>query len=334
MFDVDFKAYPKVELHLHLDCSLTFDVACRMQPSLTSVEYESNFIAPPKCLDLADYIARAERGIALMQIEENLRLVVVDLFEQLARDNVIYAEIRFAPLLHTRKGLLPEQVVEIVDDAVEGCCRTTAIEARIILCTLRHFTVEQGMETVQLVERFRGRRVAALDIAGDEAGFSIGAHVPAFHHAIVNNIPRTAHAGEAKGAESIWETLHSLQPSRIGHGVRCVDDASLVEHLKQTRTHLEVCPTSNVQTNVVDAHRHHQVDRLFVSGVSVGINTDARTISNVTLGSEYEMLHKTFGWGAEHFRQCNLNALEASFVPDTLKEKLKSQLLEECARYS
>jgi adenosine deaminase len=89
-----------------------------------------------------------------------------------------------------------------------------------------------------------------------------------------------------------------------------------------------------VQTNIVDAYRHHQIDRLFVSGVSVGINTDARTISRITLGSEYEVLHRTFGWGSEHFRQCNLNAVEAAFVPDSLKKKLTSRLLEEYARCS
>ena len=299
-----------------------------MQPTLTYSQFRNDFVAPSKCLDLADYLTRAEQGVSLLQDENNLRLAVHDLFDQLCSDHVIYAEIRLAPLLHTRKGLLPAEVVDIIDDAVDTCCTTTGIEARVILCTLRHFTMDQSVDTVNLVKRFRGRRVAAFDIAGDEAGYPLDAHVPAFRYALASNIPCTAHAGEAKGAESVWETLHLLQPSRIGHGVRSVDDVPLIQYLRQNRIHLEICPTSNVQTDVVPSIAHHQIDRLFAAGVSVGINTDARCISEVTLRDEYELLHNTFGWNGEHFRQCNLNAIEAAFVPDNLKQKLTAQVLE------
>jgi adenosine deaminase len=326
---VNLSFLPKVELHLHLDCSLSFSVVTRIRPGVTRSDYDRDFIAPAKCTSLADYLTRARQGVALMQSEGDVRLVVADLFDQLVDDHVVYAEIRFAPHLHTENGLTVEDVVDLVDNAVELESVRTGVETRLILCTLRHFTAEQSLETVRLVQRFRGRRVVALDIAGDEAGFPIDAHVQAFQFALKNNIHRTAHAGEARGARSVWETLEHLQPTRIGHGVRSLEDEHLLEHLKHARIHLEICPTSNIQTNVIPALELHPVQRLFSAGVSLGINTDARTISNVTLRHEYELLHHQFGWGIEHFRQCNLNAIEAAFVPDILKKDLAGRLLDE-----
>jgi adenosine deaminase len=192
---------------------------------------------------------------------------------------------------------------------------------------LRHFSVEQSLETVYLVKQFLGRRVAAFDIAADEAGFPLDAHIPAFQYAISNNIFRTAHAGEARGAESVWETLEHFKPSRIGHGVRSIEDKALLQHLKEARIHLEVCPTSNVQITRLESYDHHPIDEFYKSGLSVGINTDARTISNVTLAHEYEVLQRVFGWRAEHFRVCNLNAIEAAFIPKSVKQYLTDKLL-------
>ena len=319
---------PKIELHLHLDCSLSFEVVSRLDPSVSRSQYENDFKAPAKCTNLADFLKRARKGIELMQSEHELRLVAADLFGQLAKDHVIYAEIRFAPLLHTRKGLLREEVVEIVDDEIMNASKSTGVEARLILCTLRHFTEEESLETVKLVQRFRDRRVVALDIAADEAGFPVDAHIRAFQYAIEKRIPRIAHAGEARGADSVWETLRHFQPSRIGHGVRSIEDSKLIEYLCKHRIHLEICPTCNVQTDIFANYHDHPISQLYELGISLGVNTDARTLSNVTITEEYEKLHHTFGWGKEHFLRCNLNALEASFVPDSMRKHLSNRLLE------
>ena len=266
---MDCKALPKVELHLHLDCSLSYAVVSRLNPAITREEYLHDFIAPARCTNLVDFLTRAPKSIALMQTEEGLRLVTFDVFEQLQRDNVFYAEIRFAPLLHTEKGLTAENVVEIIEKATAKASQATGIEARLILCTLRHFSAEQSLQTVKLVERFKGTRVAALDIAGDEAGFPLDAHIPAFQYAIQNEIARTAHAGEGSGAESVWETLNLLRPSRIGHGVRSIEDPALIAHLRKEHIHLEVCPTSNLQTNIYDSYADHPINRLYDAGLSL-----------------------------------------------------------------
>lgn len=323
---MDYRQLPKIELHLHLDCSLSFRVVQQLNPAVTAEEYHNSFVAPPKCTDLADYITRAIRGFELMQTPEQLRLVTLDLFEQLKEDHVIYAEIRFAPLLHIAGGMLPGDVVKTVNEAVEEGIRETGVQAGLILCTLRSYSEEQSMETVRLVEQFRGTRVLAFDIAGDEAGFPIDNHIRAFEYARDHRIHCTAHAGEARGAESVWETLGHFHPSRIGHGVRSAEDEKLLDHLKKNNIHLEVCPTSNVQTNVIARIEDHPADRIYRHGVSMSINTDARTVTPVTLSGEYGLMAKVFDWDAARFMHCNLEAIDHAFCSESLKQELKERI--------
>jgi adenosine deaminase len=323
---MNLSALPKVELHLHLDCSVSFKVASELNPSLTLDQFRREFIAPAKCTNLMDVLAHAARGFELMQTEKALRLVTHDMFEQLAADNVIYAEIRFAPHLHLAQGLTTHDVVGIVDDATKEAAKQSGIEARLILCTLRHYNEEQGLETARLVEKFQHSAVVALDIAGDEAGYPIGPQVAAFEYAATHNLARTAHAGEASGAESVWETLRLLKPMRIGHGVRSVEDPALVAHLKRNNIHLEMCPSSNVQTNAVQTAADHSIDGLMREGVSVGVNTDSRTMGNLTLNEEYARLEKTFAWTPADFLRCNRHALDAAFIPGAVRARLHERL--------
>ncbi len=323
---MNYKNQPKVELHLHLDCSLSYEVARQINPLLTLQEYQKSFIAPAKCADLADYIRRAIKGIELMQTAAQLRLVALDLFKQLKEDNIIYAEIRFAPLLHISGGLSPEEVVEIVNEAVAEAIEQYGIDAGIILCTLRNYSEAQSMQTVKLVNKYKNTLVLGFDIAADEASFPIDNHIKAFQFAKDNNIKCTAHAGEAKGPESVWESLENFHPLRIGHGVRSAEDERLLATLKDKKIHLEVCPTSNIQVNVFDKIENHSLDKIFNSGVSMSINTDARTISNVSLSEEYQLLDQVFNWNKLHFKKCNLEAIEHSFASEEIKEKIRLQL--------
>lgn len=325
---MDFQHLPKVELHLHLDCSLSYEVASRIDPSITLEDYNANFIAPAKCIDLSDYLKRAPSSYPLMQTEEQLRLVTLDLFEQLQEDNLLYAEIRFAPLLHTERGLTPREVVTSVEEATAQAVQETGIEARIILCTLRYYSAEQSLETVHLVKEFRDTYVGGFDIAADKRGNVIDDHIPAFRYARENDIPYTAHAGETRGVENVRETLEHFAPSRVGHGVSSIEDPALVEYIRQNGIHLEACPTCNVQTDCYDTYADHPIDRLYRAGVSIGVNTDTRTISNITLSQEYEKLHQTFGWGPEDFYNCNRNALKAAFIPEQTRDELMSRLTE------
>jgi adenosine deaminase len=324
----ELSSLPKVELHLHLDCSLSYEVVNKIDPSVTEEIYRRDFIAPVKCLDLADFLTRAVKSFSLMQTKEQLEWVVQDLFKQLVADNVLYAEFRFAPLQHLQNGLTVFEVVDTVEKATAAAVKQTGVEARIILCTLRHYSAAQSMETVKLVEQFKDTYVAGFDIAADEAGFPIDNHIAAFEYAKQKNIHCTAHAGEARGADSVWETLQYFGPTRIGHGIRSIEDPKLVEHLKKHRIHLEICPTCNVQINIYNEYKDHPIDKLKKAGVSLNVNTDCRTIVDINLNREYSKLQETFGWTKQDFYDCNVNALKAAFIPTELQTKLLGKLAE------
>lgn len=323
---MDWRSLPKVELHLHLDISLSFEAASQLDAALTREIFARDFVAPAKCTNLVDFLNRVPPILELLQTEGGLRLLVQDVFNQLAEDHVVYVELRFAPLQHTQLGLTPKDVVRIVEDAVDRSSKDVDIEARLILCSLRHFSAEQSMQTVKLVDQFRGSRVVAFDLAGDEAGYPLTAHLEAFRFAADRRIAITSHAGEASGPQSVWQTLQSIKPSRIGHGVRSIEDPALVEYLKLKQIHLEICPSTNVQLNVFPTYAEHSIDRLFRQDISLGISTDNRTLTPLTLNQEYEKLATTFGWDKNDFLKCNLNAIRAAFMPQPIKEGLMRQV--------
>jgi adenosine deaminase len=326
---MQYHQLPKIELHIHLDCSLSYAVVQQLDPTVTLSQYQEEFIAPEGCSDLLEYIRRSAKGYTLMQTQEQLRLVTLDFLEQMDRDHVIYVEIRFAPLLHTQKGLTPAQVITAIQEALqEGSSRYKVIP-RLILCTLRDYSEEQSMETVKLAEQFAPQGwVVGFDIAGDEAGYPVSTHEKAFVYAHEKGIPCTAHAGEACGANSVWEVLRHFHPSRIGHGVRSVEDPALLAHLKQHQIHLEICPSSNLRTNVFKNITAHSLPTIYRAGISMSVNTDARTVTPVTLSSEYELVATTFGWTLADFLHCNLEAVKHSFAPNSLKAELTNRLQE------
>ncbi|RZP07074.1 MAG: adenosine deaminase [Flavobacteriales bacterium] len=319
------KDLPKVELHVHLDCCLSFKGLSRIDPTISESFYKKNFIGT-SCSCLKDYIRCADTALEYMQTKEQLEIVIEDLFDQLTNDNVIYAEIRFAPLLHQKKGLSSKNVVEIVSNKTKIESEKSGIEVGLILCTLRHFSVDQSLQTVKLVKDFSNKNVVGFDIAADEAGFPIDNHIKSFQFAKDNNIFCTAHAGEALGADSVTNTLKYLKPNRIGHGVRCIEDNSLIEKIKKENIHLEICVTSNIVTKVFNNLKDHPVNFLLNKGISLSINTDGRTISDTTLNKEYVLLNKEFNWLKNKFLEVNVNAMKASFSSNEVKNKIISIL--------
>ena len=204
---------------------------------------------------------------------------------------------------------------------------STGLQARLILCTLRHYTEAQSVATAKLVEHFRGSRVAALDLAGDEAGFPLDSHLSAYRYAREHGLARTAHAGEGLGPESVWEVLRQLEPTRIGHGTRSIEDPALVAYLRDHGIHLELCPTSNLQIiPSLDGWSSHPIDRLYRAGVRLNANTDSRMLTPATLTGEYEGLARVFGWGEAEFLRTNRMALDAAFVEESVKDRLRGVL--------
>jgi adenosine deaminase len=293
---------------------------------MTRDRYRAEFLAPSKCRNLVDYFRYLAPPLALLQTREALRIQTIDLMRQLAMDNVVYAEMRFAPQLHRKNGLSTDEVVEVVLAAVvEGKARYP-VDVRLILCTLRPEDTASGLDLVRIAEKYRDHGVGGLDLAGDEAGYALAAHVPVFRLARDKGLSITAHAGEGAGAGSVREVVEQLGVRRVGHGVRSMEDPAVVDLLLEENVHLEVCPSCNVQIDVFERYEDHPVERLRQLGVALSLNTDARGPTDLTLTDEYERMHRVFGWGPAEFRAANQNALSVAFIPPHVRQVLAGRI--------
>lgn len=299
----------KIELHLHLDGSIREETANEI------LGKKCNLKAKDKCEDLNEYLEKFEIPSIILQTKENLERVAYELTLDLKKDNVIYAEIRFAPLKHLNGGL---SLDEVITSVLNGLSKVD-IETNLILCMMRNDSFNDNKKVIDLAHKYG----FAIDLAGAEAIYKTKDFKELFKYAKSINVPFTIHAGEADGYESIKAAI-DFGASRLGHGIKIIDYPDLINEAKEKGITLEVCPTSNVQTNAVNILKDHPIKKLYDMNVNVCINTDNRTVSNITLEDEYNKLKETFNFTNEDFLKMNLMAIEASFAQD--KEKLKTKL--------
>ena len=308
---------PKVELHCHLDGSVRLSTLAELSNNSLE-EVKELAVANDKCLDLNDYLTKFSLPISVMQDEYSLERIAYELAEDLKNENVIYAEIRFAPLKHTTKL----NMYQVVESVLRGVKRVD-IKINLILCMMRNDSLNDNKKVVDLAKYFLDKGVCAVDLAGAEALYKTSDYKELFDYVKENNIPFTIHAGEADGVDSIKSAI-SFGTKRIGHGIRIIEDPSLIEEIKEKEILLEVCPTSNIQTNVVDNINSHPIKELYNKNVLTTINTDNRTVSNTTLTKEYELL-KQIGFNENDFIKMNINAIKYAFIKEEEKQELISK---------
>lgn len=304
-----------IDLHLHLDGSLTpaYVISQAKKQGLDLPVWEEKELvkymtAPADCRDLNEYLEKFDLPCSVMQTEDALTEAVRDVCRQMETQGMKYVEIRFAPQLHTKKGLTQRQVTEA---AIKGLPQGKGLEAKLILCCMRMENNEkENMETIRMAEEYLGKGVAAADLAGAEAIFPTKSFEPVFRMAREAGVPFTIHAGEADGPKSIWTAL-KFGAKRIGHGVRCLEDETLVEYLREHRIPLEVCPTSNFQTKAVKGE--YPLKKMLEKGLCVTLNTDNTTVSGTTLEKEFEVARTRLGVTEEELEILKANAEKARF---------------------
>jgi adenosine deaminase len=319
------RALPKVELHLHLDGCMSYEAVASLEPGITRETFDSEFVAPDQLDGLAGFLARTTRHLALLQTPEALVTCITDLYGQLAADNVVYAEARFAPHLHTQLGMTIETVVATMAEAMELLNQTGPTTGRLLLCSLWTDPPEYTEQILELVQTFApGGIVVGMDVAGNEADPQRFEHLAVLAKAQAAGVNFTVHAGEGNGPQSVHDVLDLIQPVRIGHGVRAIEDPPLLDRLATAGTHLEMCPSCNVQLGLYPEMAAHPIRRFLEAGISAGISTDQRTITNTTVTNEYLRLataDETF-WDVERFRSCNRMAFAASFADDATRARI------------
>ncbi|HUY29416.1 MAG TPA: adenosine deaminase [Acidimicrobiales bacterium] len=328
---------PKVLLHDHLDGGLrpatVVDLAAAHGytglPTTDPDELARWFVEDRPRHDLVRYLAGFTHTVAVMQHADALRRVATECVEDLVADGVVYAEVRFAPELHTEAGLSLDAVVEatlqgFADGTAKAAADGRPVVVRALLTAMR--SAARSLEIAELAVRYRDLGVAGFDVAGPEAGYPPTRHLDAFQLVKQENFHATLHAGEAFGLPSIWEALQWCNAERLGHGVRIVDDIAseadgsvrlgrLANYVRDRRIPLELCPTSNVHTGAAPSLAEHPIGLLRRLQFRVTLNTDNRLMSGVTLSSEMERCCEAFGWEWGDLAWLSINAMKSAFYP-------------------
>lgn len=305
----------KIELHCHLDGSLNpIKVSKWTRKDLKTIESSLTIHKP---MDLASYLEHFEYAIGILQTKTRLKEAALELCKDMLKENVIYAEIRFDPLAHTKKGLTLKEVVDSILDGISS----SSLKAKVILCMKRERDEEVNKSIIDLAKKYLKKGVAAVDLAGSEKDYPTRDFKNLFAYANASSVPFVVHAGEAGTFKDIEEAI-AFGASRIGHGIKAITDFKTMETLKEKDIPLEICITSNVMTNSVPSFKEHPIQRLIDSGVSVTINTDNRTISKTTLTDEYNILNRYFGFTTKDFNEINKTAIKHAFLSDKEKEEL------------
>ena len=319
-----------IELHCHLDGSLSEeDIAylCVLNHKEGVDLSRVKLTADKSVRSLNDYLQCFDFPISLLQTAESLTYATYSLYRRLAEQGILYAEVRFAPQQHLSHGLTQEQAALAAISGLEMAKRETSIAGQLILCCMRgKDTNAKNKETIEVASSLLGKGVCGIDLAGAEALYPNENYLEEFKMARDLNLPITIHAGEADGARSVWSAI-KMGATRIGHGVRSVEDPQLLSFLEATRIGLEVCPTSEVDTCSIPSYSACPIDKLMEKGILFTLATDDMTVSSITLNEEYRKASKAFSLDEDARKKLYLNAVDMAFLDTEKKAFLRDLVL-------
>ncbi|SDG01533.1 adenosine deaminase [Selenomonas sp. WCT3] len=321
-----------IDLHAHLDGSITVEILKKLAeiqqlelPVATDAELEKLITVSENCQSLNEFLQCFELPGKYMQTEIGIREAVKLVLANMAAGGVVYAEIRFAPQLHTFRGLTQEEVIQA---ALAGL-KEASIPANLILCCMRgDDNAAQNKETVELAKKYlvADGGVVAVDLAGAEALFPNEGFRELLQAAHEAGIPLTIHSGEAGGPENV-ESAIEMGALRVGHGVRIAGNDRIMQLVKEKGITLEMAPTSNRQTKtVVDMKAEYPLKQFLQYGLKVTINTDDMAVEGTTLADEFRYIEREFGITPEEEKRMLGNAVAAAFTSEARKEELRKVL--------
>lgn len=313
---------PKLDLHCHLDGSL----AIQSIRELLGREVERGELqVSDDCRSLAEYLEKFDLPLQCLQTAEGLKAASRDFLLEAAKENIIYIEARFAPLLSVNETLSCEQVIEAVLQGLAEGKESCGVEYNIIACAMRHHSPEQNLAMFRAAREFLGAGLCALDLAGNEAAFPMKDFAGLFQEAAKMGFPFTLHAGECGSAENIVDSV-KCGAGRIGHGIAMRGQKDVIALCRDRHIGIEMCPISNLQTKAVPDKSVYPLREFLDSGLFVTINTDNRTVSNTTVTREMEFIQKEYGVRDEELWQLTHNAAEVSFAEESVKETLRERI--------
>jgi adenosine deaminase len=330
------KRLPKALLHDHLDGGLRpqsiIEIAEKINykklPTHDPIELGKWYEESCNSHSLVRYLETFSHTVAVMQTQDSIVQIARECAIDLARDGVVYAEVRGAPELFTEQGLSIDQVVEATIEGykqgmAEAAKEGNPIRVESLLCGMRQ--AGRSQEAAEAVIKYRDKGVVGFDIAGPEDGFPPTKQLETFEYLRRENAHFTIHAGEAYGLPSIWEAIQICGAERLGHGVRIIDDVDfssgqvklgrLASYVRDRRVPLEMCPTSNLQTGAAASIKEHPIGALAKLRFRVTVNTDNRLMSDTSMTHEMNELVNAFDWNFLDLQRVTINALKSAFIP-------------------
>lgn len=331
------RALPKAELHLHLEGSVTPGLARRlarrrgvMLPGVPDLEDEAADVR--QAFPFTDFSGFLRLYLAIascLREAEDFAELVEALGAGLHAQGVGYAEVTFTPALHRSRGVPDAVMIAGLVAGRRAILERHDVLVRWVFDVVRIFPeqAEPTLAFARAMERADPGATVGLGLAGPEdRPHAIAPLVPTFARAKAEGLHVLPHAGELAGAERIWEVVRGIGAERIGHGVRCLEDPALVEHLREHGIALEVCPTSNVRLGVARSLAEHPLPRLLDAGLKVSLGSDDPPLFDTDLVAEYVGAAQAFGWGPERLVSLARASIEQAFMPEDRRARMLAGL--------
>ncbi|WP_169543088.1 adenosine deaminase [Sneathiella aquimaris] len=318
------KTVKKAELHVHLEGTATPALVKKLAANNGAELDPSTFKSDGEFSwsDFWDFLRCYDKAAAAIQSKDDYRAVTYDYLKRCALENTIYVETFSSPDHAANAGISYTDHLEGIAAGIDDARRDFGIEGRIIVTCVRHLGPEKANSVAQKFVEHPHPYVVGFGMGGDEAQYHPKDFAPAFYKAHDAGYKTTNHAGEFGDCQSIKDTLTHLPVSRIGHGVRAIEDPHLVAELAERQIPLELCPGSNIATGLYDGYEQHPFDQLKQAGCIVTLNSDDPPFFATSIGKEYERIAAVNRYDEKIMRQITINSLKSAFCDDALKEKL------------
>ena len=313
---------PKVELHCHLDGSLSREF---IERRLNRKVSQSELSVSDDCRSLNEYLEKFDLPGKCIMDEEGLSEAGYDVLKSMKQENVCYAEIRFAPLLSETEDMNCAKVIEALLAGLEKGKKDFGIEYGVITCAMRHHSEEENRRMIRTAREYLGYGVCAADLAGAEALYPMSEFMELFQETKKLGMPFTLHAGECGSVQNILDSVEA-GAGRIGHGIAMRGHREVQKELQRKGIGIEMCPVSNLQTKAVESTKDYPMREFLDNGLKVTVNTDNRTVSNTTLTKELAFIQKTYGITDEEIRLMMKNAVDVAFADAAVKERILKRL--------
>ncbi|MCX6065950.1 MAG: adenosine deaminase [Chloroflexi bacterium] len=336
----EFRRFPKVELHRHLEGSLrlqtmlevarkhglTLPASVVRLSRLVQVQDEDN-------LTFGNFLAKFNTLRMFYRSPDVIDRITREAIEDAANDNIRYMELRFTPVALSRAERFPmHDVMDWVCESARNGAKKYGVTVRLIASVNRHEAIELAEQVVWLAIDRRDKGIVAIDLAGDEAQYPAKPFLALFNEGRQAGLKVTMHAGEWGGPGNIREAIESFSADRIGHGVHVLDDPFTTALAREHNTPFEVCLTSNYQTGAVNTLTSHPAPKMIAAGLNVTLNTDDPSISQITLTNEYRVAVEELKIPREVLKERVQAAAQAAFLPDGEKKKLVDGIKKELSK--